>query len=209
MSYCFVYIVGVVDNPVKIGVAANVKKRLESLQIGCPDQLQVFHALRVLSHSAQPIEAAAHRALGEHHRRGEWFNVSAALAWETVVAVGKPIADELSYRLRVDGSLLNQLRADFPVDPCAEDFLRWYKKAMNDPGRRPQLLMVKRAVLERCGRVGLTLFTMAFEGGGIPGAMSHADVSLARRARAETARALNVACEARGNMPTMATQRAA
>ena len=58
------------DGPIKIGIAADPARRLESLQVGNPV------ALRLLAHrpGALELEMDLHRRLAAFRIRGEWFN---------------------------------------------------------------------------------------------------------------------------------------
>lgn len=89
----FVYVIGVLRNPVKVGKAIDVASRLAGLQIGCPDKLTVHHSVFVRPNFLARVEAAAHAELKEHHRQGEWFNVDADEAHAAILKV-LPIAIE-------------------------------------------------------------------------------------------------------------------
>lgn len=56
---------------VKIGVAFNVVKRLNEMQVGCPYKLQLL--AWVDCEDAYAAESAVHRHLQGCHYRGEWF----------------------------------------------------------------------------------------------------------------------------------------
>ena len=58
------------DGPIKIGIARNVKTRIDTLQIGNHERLTVLHA----SKGDQADEARLHRLLRAHRIRGEWFH---------------------------------------------------------------------------------------------------------------------------------------
>lgn len=63
------------SGPIKIGIAKNVKRRLEQLQIGNPVKLYVLATIPCASRlHAHDMEARLHKAHHKNHIRGEWFN---------------------------------------------------------------------------------------------------------------------------------------
>lgn len=61
--------------PVKIGVALNVQRRLEALQIGNPRELVVVMEFGPMtSKAAYELENFYHRQFKPHQIRGEWFH---------------------------------------------------------------------------------------------------------------------------------------
>lgn len=62
----------------KVGLAANVERRLRNLQTGCPFDLEVFGSLRCESAAqARDIEQRLHGLLDARRQRGEWFTLGA------------------------------------------------------------------------------------------------------------------------------------
>lgn len=61
--------------PIKIGVAGNVRKRLDSLQTASPYRLR----LRASVFGDERTEAAYHRMFAEHRMHGEWFKPAATI----------------------------------------------------------------------------------------------------------------------------------
>ena len=60
--------------PVKIGRAKNVDKRLEAMQTGNSNQLEIVAKLGPFNHiQAQLFEKSLHRRFAKYHVRGEWF----------------------------------------------------------------------------------------------------------------------------------------
>ena len=60
--------------PIKIGIASNVCKRIDELQIGNPYKLNLIAAIPVTSRKmATDIEKWMHRRFKTQHIRGEWF----------------------------------------------------------------------------------------------------------------------------------------
>lgn len=73
----FVYFIrsGKLGNPIKIGYAVDVDKRINELQIGNPQKLHIIAAIPVDSkRQAQNIEKWMHHRFKRKHIRGEWFN---------------------------------------------------------------------------------------------------------------------------------------
>lgn len=64
----------------KIGMAADPRRRLESFQIGNPLPVEIAHKRLVSRWYAKHIESACHRALAAHAHRNEWFRCDLALA---------------------------------------------------------------------------------------------------------------------------------
>ena len=60
--------------PIKIGVAANIERRLATLQTGNHLELFLLAAIQCDSKAhAYGLESMFHRMLGRHKIRGEWF----------------------------------------------------------------------------------------------------------------------------------------
>ena len=67
----FVYFIQSVNGgPIKIGYAENVNTRLNELQIGNPEELQVIKTIR----GGRDVETTIHEAFKQYRLRGEWFN---------------------------------------------------------------------------------------------------------------------------------------
>ncbi len=62
--------------PIKIGVASNVRERLQTLQTG---SAVVLRLLGVAYDATAPEEAALHERFAAHRIRGEWFRPAADL----------------------------------------------------------------------------------------------------------------------------------
>lgn len=61
--------------PIKIGVAVNVEKRLQSLQVGNPYELTVLVKIDCQSRAkAYETENKLHRIYARKRMRGEWFD---------------------------------------------------------------------------------------------------------------------------------------
>lgn len=60
--------------PIKIGVAVNVKRRMESLQAGNPVELKLIAKIPCPSvANAYALENKLHKRFHKKHIRGEWF----------------------------------------------------------------------------------------------------------------------------------------
>lgn len=74
----FVYFIGTAARtPIKVGWAADPRRRLGDLQAACWHELVVHGAFP----GTQADEALAHRALATHRLRGEWFRRTPALRY--------------------------------------------------------------------------------------------------------------------------------
>jgi hypothetical protein len=78
--YTYIYIIGVEGQPLKIGHAVDHKARLAEIQVGNPHKVSVLYTLRVHRDDVRAIEKHSHYLLRSVHLRGEWFNVSLAMA---------------------------------------------------------------------------------------------------------------------------------
>lgn len=83
-----VYVIGATGYPMKIGIAADVRKRLATIQTGCPEKLRVYLFLDVPSGSARLIEQECHQRLAAHRKNGEWF----AVDWRDAVQMVRTVA---------------------------------------------------------------------------------------------------------------------
>jgi hypothetical protein len=115
------------NGPIKIGVAGEPRKRLESLQTGSPEPLYLLGTLP----GGKTEEAALHQKFGALLIRGEWFEPGDELIgfvareakqarrrWEELVAVEPRLKD-----LLIEAQQAEHL---FLSDPnfCANDY--WY-----------------------------------------------------------------------------------
>lgn len=156
----FIYIVGVTTNPVKIGRALDVRARLSSLQIGCPDELLLHHTFKVPAHLAEDVEKHLHVVLRAHHRRGEWFDIDAAQAYEVVLREGTrriAFAELLAGRWRAEVASLHDLEwgplasAEAVAQYMVETDQRLRAEALPDPVSRGAL---EDVVAGRCTLIG-------------------------------------------------------
>lgn len=75
---------------VKVGIAANMTKRLRGFACDNPYEVQLVCTRTVRADAAHIVEARAHAQLGQFHHRGEWFRcppdtarraVNSAVGW--------------------------------------------------------------------------------------------------------------------------------
>lgn len=82
----FVYAISSGEH-VKIGLAANVKRRILGLQTSCPTALSVINAWE--HHDAERMERLLHRKYRKFRTSGEWFRLSEELI-EGLRAASRP-----------------------------------------------------------------------------------------------------------------------
>jgi hypothetical protein len=154
----FLYVIGVTKNPVKVGMADNVPSRLAILQIGCPDELVVHHTVAVAWELAPGIEAAVHRKLAKHRRRGEWFDIEASHA-VTVLHEEVRRRNGLAMRgAKRRGDVFDELRVQFGLSDWAEAAVADYRLVLNTPGGKPDIERRNAIVADAVGLTGLVTF---------------------------------------------------
>lgn len=131
MSASAVYIVGVTDNPVKIGVADDPYARLSALQVGCPDELVLHHFVKVPCDIARRLERACHERLSEYSRRGEWFNIDKARAVEVLEELKRQHLMDYQCQMRGSGDLLDQLGSFFALHDRAREMVLLYRSRLD------------------------------------------------------------------------------
>lgn len=85
-AQAFVYVIGALDGPQKIGVAAEPTRRLAMLKVGNPADLVVSSCLAFSRDLAFEAERYAHWLLRDQRLGGEWFDVSPADAADALEA---------------------------------------------------------------------------------------------------------------------------
>lgn len=70
----FLYVIGPIYGPQKIGISKNVDKRLKSLQTGNPVKLYIQFCMEV--NRARLIERKIHAELNHKKLKGEWFDLT-------------------------------------------------------------------------------------------------------------------------------------
>lgn len=79
----FVYAIGTVDGPVKVGITSNLFSRLRSLQNGSAKRLELLFVYTCEDRkTAQAMEREFHEAHATWRLEGEWFDLPAIVAEE-------------------------------------------------------------------------------------------------------------------------------
>jgi len=154
-----VYVIGVAENPVKIGIAERVPRRLAELQTGCPDPLTVHHTFKVPFDLAQKIEAAAHEELREHRRIGEWFNVHKDEAVEVLARLRAKFLDERRVDARLKGDLIDRLAAHYELHVDARDAVLEYRD-FQDRKVEDYVTHANGFILKECGMAAYAAFSI-------------------------------------------------
>lgn len=85
MSDVYLYAIGPVDGPVKIGISRDPYKRLVQIQTACPFPVKLLHAQPCESRKiALEDEAFLHRHHANEHMHGEWFHI---VGWQAIEGV--------------------------------------------------------------------------------------------------------------------------
>jgi hypothetical protein len=71
----YLYIIGSDSPPYKVGVSKNPRNRLQTLQTGHPERLQIHYTVETRSRQPKLLETAVHRNIRQHNVNGEWFNM--------------------------------------------------------------------------------------------------------------------------------------
>lgn len=153
----FVYVIGSQDNPVKIGYGDRVESRLVAMQVGNPDELKILGRVVVPWDKAGLVEKGAHTILQDHHRRGEWFNVTAAealAAIETALASVNASNDNIRYR----ASKLEEILDTYPTHQWARHALRHYHVKLNTLGETPYVEEMHSVIRAKAGTAALVAF---------------------------------------------------
>ncbi|QPF81717.1 GIY-YIG nuclease family protein [Bradyrhizobium genosp. L] len=87
----FVYVIGAVSGPQKIGIARDVQKRMKTIQSGSFEPLAIGFCLESPD-LAVHIESYAHWLLRDHRMSGEWFKVSPDAAISAVKEAAAAVA---------------------------------------------------------------------------------------------------------------------
>lgn len=81
----FLYAIGNLSGPVKIGISDNPTNRLSQFQTSCPFPIRLLHAEPCESREiAYAEERHAHQSLKAKHLHGEWFDISGYAAIDCV-----------------------------------------------------------------------------------------------------------------------------
>lgn len=81
----FVYAIGSEDGPVKVGITTNLDSRLRSLQNGSATKLELIWVYTAEDRDeALKMERSFHECHNNIRLEGEWFNITAELAFESL-----------------------------------------------------------------------------------------------------------------------------
>lgn len=141
----FLYVIGngSLEAPVKIGVAANVERRLRQLQAGNPTRLRVLFSVELSPTVVRKAEGACHRLLRDSRLIGEWFALDADAAieratevvderlWETM-----PDRDTALIVFRLPPELIERVERAAAED--ARTKTGWIEKAIRDALERQE-----------------------------------------------------------------------
>lgn len=84
----YVYVIGGIDPPVKIGTSVRPRSRLYEIQTGSALKVDILAAIRFDSSDAAILaESEVHHRFRQHCVRGEWFNVRADEAISAIQAI--------------------------------------------------------------------------------------------------------------------------
>lgn len=78
----FLYVIGPLSGPQKIGISKNPQSRLRSLQTGHPSKLFLNHSIEVPDDRVRLLERMIHQDLSHRRTNGEWFDLSPTEAEE-------------------------------------------------------------------------------------------------------------------------------
>lgn len=113
--HCHVYVIGPQEKrPIKVGVAVDGHKRLTGIQTGNWNPLFVHRSGWLPdTKTAIALERFVHRTLKKHHLSGEWFDVDAEEAFETVEWAAKSQGWELQTGIpdELVGSVYDEVKA--------------------------------------------------------------------------------------------------
>ena len=104
-----VYVIGPSGGPFKIGVATNLRRRLEGIQTSHPHPLDCAAAYRFPSlEKARSVERAMHAKFRGHCVRGEWFDVDPVNASAAIAETGGELVQLTSTSKRRDGGGISE-----------------------------------------------------------------------------------------------------
>jgi hypothetical protein len=189
----YIYVVGPTENPVKIGVADDPAKRMRSLQMGAPDKLVLHHAVGVPFKHGHYVETATHKALAEHHRHGEWFNIDANEARKIIVAMADKVAREYLRSAIEDDNILIRAEALHDMTPNWRNVVKMYQRIKSRDGAKKLLARVQGDIVSATGREGLTVFETAIVNPGTMEQIISGNEKAMRKAERLAAAAMNAA----------------
>ena len=81
----YIYVIGPVTGPQKIGISKDVNVRLKNLQTGNPEKLYIHHMEEINPKRVRILEKKIHRDLNHLKLKGEWFNITTDEAIQFVI----------------------------------------------------------------------------------------------------------------------------
>ena len=105
----YIYIVGGLRGPLKVGICSNFAARISSIRSSSPIRLRNHLVARLDQPVARAVEARAHEILAQKRVRGEWFDAPA----EAAVAAVFQAAEEIGCTLSRIPELCSQEEAPF------------------------------------------------------------------------------------------------
>lgn len=190
----FVYVIGSADNPVKVGLADKPAVRLAQMQVGNPDELRIHHEIAFDWQVAEDVEKSVHRALAKFHRRGEWFNVSAAQAREAIMRAGQVLTAANENRPRREPETIEEIVMDDKVNPWAAEAITYYRTKLGETGGQAEVEQMNAAIMASAGIPGLTAFQTVITSWGSLKLILRGDPVAYQRARASILKAVNALC---------------
>lgn len=94
MAKNYIYVIGSAHGVqgVKVGISNNVPRRLQQIQTGHPDRLQVFFTKEIAARDkAALLEERAHTRMARWRLTGEWFDVTPEFAQRVLEEIEKDI----------------------------------------------------------------------------------------------------------------------
>ena len=98
---CFVYVIGT-ETKQKIGFSRNPETRLQQLQTGNHEKLEVHATIEVLAEDAHLLEKHIHKDISYKRLKGEWFGLTKKEAIDYFAFVEMRWAsdvDQLKYKI--------------------------------------------------------------------------------------------------------------
>ncbi len=74
----YLYIIGPISGPQKIGFSKNPEIRLKTLQTAHPEKLILHHKEEIKAAIVRPLEKIIHKTIGHYRINNEWFDISVA-----------------------------------------------------------------------------------------------------------------------------------
>lgn len=194
MRLGFVYLIGPAKaQPLKIGHATDLKKRLCQLQIGNWNKLEVLDTASAPWTLTPAIEASLHKRFADRRLAGEWFDVPLGEARAALAASAEAIVDFRTRHGEFNHAACFGLCAD---PPMALSAVTAYRNLANNHPNAGQVKSLNARILSRAGHAAYAMFqAVIVEGRDIQGAI-YGKPGLAQQAEASLVKALDTLVEA-------------